>query len=116
MEFVFAGPPPAETPLRAAIVAANRRDEAAADALILAAAQLPEPARQRIQATAHRLVAAVRAKEPAHGGIEAFLHEYRLSTPEGVALMCLSEALLRIPDCDTVDRLIRDKLAAGDWQ
>jgi RHH-type transcriptional regulator, proline utilization regulon repressor / proline dehydrogenase / delta 1-pyrroline-5-carboxylate dehydrogenase len=116
MEFAFAGRPPAETPLRAAIAAANRPDEAAADALILAAAQLPEPARQRIQATAHRLVAAVRAKEPAHGGIEAFLHEYRLSTPEGVTLMCLAEALLRIPDSDTVDRLIRDKLAAGDWQ
>ena len=47
---------------------------------------------------------------PARGGIDAFLHEYELSTPEGVALMCLAEALLRIPDSETIDRLIRDKL------
>ncbi|MBV8776182.1 MAG: bifunctional proline dehydrogenase/L-glutamate gamma-semialdehyde dehydrogenase PutA [Alphaproteobacteria bacterium] len=115
MSLVYADPPPAATPLRAAVAAANRRDEAAADALILAAAALPE-AQQHIQATAARLVAAVRATGPARGGIEAFLHEYRLSTPEGVALMCLAEALLRIPDSATVDRLIRDKLTAGDWQ
>src|SRR5439155_25372658 len=44
------------------------------------------------------------------------LQEYALSSPEGVALMCLAEALLRIPDADTVDRLIRDKIAAADWQ
>ncbi|MBV9555431.1 MAG: bifunctional proline dehydrogenase/L-glutamate gamma-semialdehyde dehydrogenase PutA [Alphaproteobacteria bacterium] len=116
MNLVYAEPPPTEPPLRAAIAAANRRDEGAADALILAAAALPEAAQQRIQATASRFVAAVRATGPARGGIEAFLHEYRLSTPEGVALMCLAEALLRIPDSATVDRLIRDKLTAGDWQ
>ena len=50
------------------------------------------------------------------GGLDAFLHEYALSSPEGVALMCLAEALLRIPDAETVDRLIRDKIAAADWQ
>jgi RHH-type proline utilization regulon transcriptional repressor/proline dehydrogenase/delta 1-pyrroline-5-carboxylate dehydrogenase len=58
----------------------------------------------------------MREKGPARGGIDAFLHEYALSSPEGVALMCLAEALLRIPDSDTIDRLIRDKLAAADWQ
>ena len=59
------------------------------------------------------LVAAVRRERLGKGGIDAFLHEYALSTQEGVALMCLAEALLRIPDADTVDRLIRDKLARG---
>ena len=116
MSLVFSDPPPPETGLRTAIEEANRRDEAAADALILAAARLLPAANKRIAATAHRLVALVRDKGAARGGIEAFLHEYRLSTPEGVALMCLAEALLRIPDGDTIDRLIRDKITAADWQ
>jgi len=116
MNLVFDAPPPLETGLRAAIENANRRDEAAADALILAAATLPPDANQRIEATAHRFVAQVREKGPARGGIDAFLHEYRLATPEGVALMCLAEALLRIPDSDTIDRLIRDKITTADWQ
>jgi RHH-type transcriptional regulator, proline utilization regulon repressor / proline dehydrogenase / delta 1-pyrroline-5-carboxylate dehydrogenase len=115
MDLVFAAPPP-EAKLRAAIEEANRRDEAAADAPILAAARLPQAANKRIAVTAHRLVAAVREKGAAQGGIDAFLHEYALSSPEGVALMCLAEALLRIPDSDTIDRLIRDKIAAADWQ
>ncbi|MGA8402863.1 MAG: bifunctional proline dehydrogenase/L-glutamate gamma-semialdehyde dehydrogenase PutA, partial [Stellaceae bacterium] len=89
---------------------------AEADALILAAAKLSPDADRRIRETAHRLVARVREQGPARGGIDAFLHEYRLSTPEGVALMCLAEALLRIPDSDTIDRLIRDKIGGADWQ
>ncbi|HTZ35026.1 MAG TPA: proline dehydrogenase family protein, partial [Stellaceae bacterium] len=116
MDLVFAAPPPPATGLRAAIDEANRRDEAAADALNLAAAALPAPANRRIAATARRLVEQLRENAASHGGIDAFLHEYRLSTPEGVALMCLAEALLRIPDSETIDRLIRDKIAAADWQ
>ncbi|HWB51811.1 MAG TPA: bifunctional proline dehydrogenase/L-glutamate gamma-semialdehyde dehydrogenase PutA [Stellaceae bacterium] len=116
MDLVFTAPPPPATGLRAAIAAANRRDEAAADALILDAARLSPEAAARIAATAQRLVERVRAQGPPSGGIEAFLAEYKLSTPEGVALMCLAEALLRIPDSETVDRLIRDKIAAADWQ
>jgi RHH-type proline utilization regulon transcriptional repressor/proline dehydrogenase/delta 1-pyrroline-5-carboxylate dehydrogenase len=116
MSLVFADPLPPATPLRAAIAEANRRDEAASDALILAAAASSPAADKRIQETAHRLVARVREQGPTHGGIDAFLHEYSLSTPEGVALMCLAEALLRIPDSDTIDRLIRDKITAADWQ
>ncbi len=115
MNLVFAALPP-ETRLRAAIEDANRRDEAAADAIILAEAKLSPAANKRIAATAHRLVAGVREKGPARGGIDAFLHEYALATPEGVALMCLAEALLRIPDSETIDRLIRDKITAADWQ
>ena len=69
----------------------------------------------RIDAMATRLVMAIRAKTGGLGGIEDFLHAYSLSTREGLALMVLAEALLRVPDADTADRLIEDKLAAGDW-
>ncbi|HVB18631.1 MAG TPA: bifunctional proline dehydrogenase/L-glutamate gamma-semialdehyde dehydrogenase PutA [Stellaceae bacterium] len=115
MDFVFAEPPPPETPLRAAIRDAHRLDESAADAQILAAADIPAAALDRIAATARRLVIAVRNERLGKGGLDAFLQEYALSSPEGVALMCLAEALLRIPDAETVDRLIRDKIAAADW-
>src|SRR5579863_669231 len=120
MDFVFAEPPPPETPLRAAIRDAHRLDESAADARILAAANIPAAALDRIAATARRLVIAVRGERLGKGGLDAFLQEYALSSPEGVALMCLAEALLRIPDAETVDRLIRDKIAPEtdtvDWQ
>ena len=53
----------------------------------------------------------VRENRVGQGGIDAFLHEYELSSREGVVLMCLAEALLRIPDAETADQLIRDKLA-----
>jgi RHH-type transcriptional regulator, proline utilization regulon repressor / proline dehydrogenase / delta 1-pyrroline-5-carboxylate dehydrogenase len=69
----------------------------------------------RIAAEASRLVLAVRGRTRGLGGIEDFLREYALSTKEGLALMVLAEALLRVPDPATQDRLIEDKLAAGDW-
>ena len=69
----------------------------------------------RIDARATRLVTAIRARIGGLGGIEDFLHAYSLSTKEGLALMVLAEALLRVPDATTADRLIEDKLAAGDW-
>jgi RHH-type proline utilization regulon transcriptional repressor/proline dehydrogenase/delta 1-pyrroline-5-carboxylate dehydrogenase len=116
MDFVFSSPPPPETPLRAAIRDAHRLDESAAVARILIDADLPADARDRIAATARELVVAVRRERLGKGGLDAFLQEYALSSREGVALMCLAEALLRIPDAETVDRLIRDKIAAADWQ
>src|SRR5712691_2112577 len=116
MELVFPNPPPPETPLRAAIRDMHRLDETEADSRILAAAELPADSRDRIAATARRLVVAVRRERQGKGGLDAFLQEYALSSPEGVALMCLAEALLRIPDAETVDRLIRDKIAGADWQ
>ncbi|MDE2357873.1 MAG: bifunctional proline dehydrogenase/L-glutamate gamma-semialdehyde dehydrogenase PutA [Betaproteobacteria bacterium] len=64
---------------------------------------------------ARRWVEALRAERQANAGIESFLKEYDLSTPEGVLLMCVAEALLRIPDTATADALIRDKLGRGDW-
>lgn len=51
-----------------------------------------------------------------NSGIDAFLQEYSLDTKEGIILMCLAEALLRIPDATTADALIQDRLSGGDWQ
>ena len=69
-----------------------------------------------IGAQARAWVEAVRAERQAHAGMESFLQQYDLATPEGVLLMCIAEALLRIPDTATADALIRDKLARGDWE
>src|SRR5262249_30503838 len=66
------------------------------------------------RALALRLATALREKTPS-GGVEGLIHEYSLSSQEGVALMCLAEALLRIPDGETRDALIRDKIGGGDW-
>jgi RHH-type transcriptional regulator, proline utilization regulon repressor / proline dehydrogenase / delta 1-pyrroline-5-carboxylate dehydrogenase len=89
-------------------------DEAAA-ADFLAGAARPIAAEARIDARATRLVNAIRGRAGGLGGVEDFLHAYALSTKEGLALMVLAEALLRVPDSDTADRLIEDKLKAGDW-
>ncbi|MFL6801033.1 MAG: bifunctional proline dehydrogenase/L-glutamate gamma-semialdehyde dehydrogenase, partial [Sphingomicrobium sp.] len=64
-------------------------------------------------ATARTLVKGVRAHKPS--GIDAFLHTYDLGSDEGIAMMCLAEALLRIPDAHTADELIADKLGGPDW-
>ena len=82
---------------------------------MLAAAGRPDAAEARIDARATRLVQAIRARVGGLGGVEDFLHAYALSTKEGLALMVLAEALLRVPDAATADRLIEDKLKAGDW-
>ncbi|HUL87227.1 MAG TPA: bifunctional proline dehydrogenase/L-glutamate gamma-semialdehyde dehydrogenase PutA [Pseudolabrys sp.] len=89
-------------------------DEMIARSLIATAAR-PENAEARIDARARRLVEAIRARTGGVGGVEDFLHAYALSTKEGLALMVLAEALLRVPDAETADRLIEDKLKAGDW-
>ncbi len=69
-----------------------------------------------VEERAKRLVAEIREQRLKKGGINAFMAEYDLSNQEGLALMCLAEALLRIPDKLTQDRLIRDKIGTGDWQ
>jgi len=102
------------TPLRAAITAATRRSESACMAALLDEARLTADERTKATDLAHRLVTALRAT-PQAGGVEQLVQEYALSTHEGVALMCLAEALLRIPDAATRDALIRDKIAGGDW-
>ncbi|MGG5810099.1 trifunctional transcriptional regulator/proline dehydrogenase/L-glutamate gamma-semialdehyde dehydrogenase [Falsiroseomonas sp. CW058] len=103
-----------QPPLRAAITGAYRRAETACLPPLLAAAALPPAEDAAAAALARRLVAALRAKGTG-GGVAALVQEFSLSSAEGVALMCLAEALLRIPDAATRDALIRDKLGRGDW-
>jgi RHH-type transcriptional regulator, proline utilization regulon repressor / proline dehydrogenase / delta 1-pyrroline-5-carboxylate dehydrogenase len=82
---------------------------------LLAQGARPAEAEARIDRLATGLIEAIRRRTGGLGGIEDFLHAYSLSTPEGLALMVLAEALLRVPDATTADRLIEDKLATGDW-
>ncbi|MFP5390002.1 MAG: trifunctional transcriptional regulator/proline dehydrogenase/L-glutamate gamma-semialdehyde dehydrogenase [Gammaproteobacteria bacterium] len=104
---------PAPSPLRAAITAAYRRSEPEAVQALLAqgATALPQA-----RGLAARLVTAVRERRSRASGVDALMHEFSLSSEEGVALMCLAEALLRIPDSETADRLIADKISRGDWR
>src|SRR3954452_24355694 len=82
---------------------------------LLEQASVGTDAERRIDAYATRLIEGIRGNAGGLGGIEDFLHAYSLSTKEGLALMVLAEALLRVPDGATADALIEDKLAAGDW-
>jgi len=102
-------------PLRSAIDNAWLADETTCVNSLLQQVQLDNAALQRIDSLARHLVITVREKSQAQGGIDAFMQEYDLSSQEGVVLMCLAEALLRIPDDETADRLIQDKLGAADW-
>ncbi|MBP2551178.1 RHH-type proline utilization regulon transcriptional repressor/proline dehydrogenase/delta 1-pyrroline-5-carboxylate dehydrogenase [Neorhizobium galegae] len=111
----FAPPIGAQSQLRQAITAAYRRPEAECLQPLLSAASLPDTDKLKIRETARALVTALRAKHRG-SGVEGLVHEYSLSSQEGVALMCLAEALLRIPDTATRDALIRDKISAGDWK
>ena len=105
-----------QTPLRAAITAAWHRPETEClPALLpLARAQDAEQA-GKVRELASRLVQGLR-DAPVASGVAALVQEFSLSSQEGVALMCLAEALLRIPDRATRDALIRDKISKGDWR
>ncbi len=111
----FAGPPRPQTPLRQAIRAAIRRPEPDCVPPLIAQASVDAPTAARIKALAIDLVRKLRASGPSQG-IAGMIQEYSLSSEEGVALMCLAEALLRIPDDATRDALIRDKVSRGDWR
>ena len=91
-------------------------DEQALVRELVEAADPGEGARARIRDTAAQLVRAVRRGKAKEGGIDAFLQQYDLSSEEGVLLMCIAEALLRIPDADTADRLIADKITSARWK
>ncbi|MEZ5821228.1 MAG: bifunctional proline dehydrogenase/L-glutamate gamma-semialdehyde dehydrogenase PutA [Xanthobacteraceae bacterium] len=82
---------------------------------LLAAAKLSPAQEARIDEAARRLIEAIRAHDDALGGVEDMLREFALSTREGLALMVLAEALLRVPDARTADQFIEDKLAQGDF-
>ncbi|MES2217301.1 MAG: bifunctional proline dehydrogenase/L-glutamate gamma-semialdehyde dehydrogenase PutA [Pseudomonadota bacterium] len=99
-----------------AINQAYRADETLCLQQLLPLAKFSADALQRIHQTAEKLVIATRKKSKRKGGLDSFLHQYDLSSEEGIALMCLAEALLRIPDNETVDRLISDKLGSADWE
>jgi RHH-type proline utilization regulon transcriptional repressor/proline dehydrogenase/delta 1-pyrroline-5-carboxylate dehydrogenase len=98
-----------------AIGLAYRADEADCVAALRARIHLPPAQRQRVAHRALDLARRIRAKAQESAGAEAFLRRFALSTREGIVLMCLAEALLRIPDADTADALIRDKLAGTRW-
>jgi RHH-type transcriptional regulator, proline utilization regulon repressor / proline dehydrogenase / delta 1-pyrroline-5-carboxylate dehydrogenase len=89
-------------------------DRTIAHALLKNAPLTPEQD-QRIDRTASRLIAAVRAQDDRLGGVEDMLREFALTTKEGLALMVLAEALLRVPDARTADQFIEDKLGEGDF-
>ena len=112
---IFSDPPAALDPLRQAIDDHYRADEASCVTALLDQLALDDEARRRIDGVARDLVTVVRGQRHRPGGIDAFLQEYGLSTQEGVMLMCIAEALLRVPDNDTQERLIRDKIALADW-
>ncbi len=112
--FDFAQSVAPQTVLRAAITSAYRRPEQECLPMLLGqAAHAADPF--KTQELARKLVQALRDKRTG-GGVEGLIHEFSLSSQEGVALMCLAEALLRIPDRATRDALIRDKISEGDWQ
>ncbi|MBL9011243.1 MAG: bifunctional proline dehydrogenase/L-glutamate gamma-semialdehyde dehydrogenase PutA [Alphaproteobacteria bacterium] len=90
-------------------------DETALTGQLIAEARFSTAEAQRVDRTARDLVAKIRAGRR-DGGIDAFLQEYALTSDEGIALMCLAEALLRVPDADTADKLIKDKIGAADWE
>ncbi|WP_210493092.1 bifunctional proline dehydrogenase/L-glutamate gamma-semialdehyde dehydrogenase PutA [Microvirga antarctica] len=90
-------------------------DDATIAARLLPQAQLSPEREQRVDAHATRLIEAIRAKGSGLGGVEEMLREYALSTKEGLALMVLAEALLRVPDAATADRLIEDKIGQADF-
>src|SRR6202043_1636273 len=90
-------------------------DDDAIAARLLERAQLSAEQNARIDRTATRLIGAIRAQDDRLGGVEDMLREFALSTKEGLALMVLAEALLRVPDARTADQFIEDKLGQGDF-
>lgn len=104
-----------QAPLRNAITAAYRADETARIKALLQEAALSDDALKRIHDKAKSLIEENLRQRKKQSGINGFLNQYDLSTQEGIALMCLAEALLRVPDHYTMDRLISDKLSTPDW-
>ncbi len=95
--------------------AGKYRDERAAVAALLASQPLSPVLRTAVETQAAALVTRARQSDRRSGMVESFLQEFSLSTPEGLALMGLAEALLRTPDATTRDRLIAEKISTADW-
>jgi len=116
MAFIF---PAGAVPLSGVAEQVNRRylaDETALVRELADIARLDASTAQAVRETALQLVESVRRNRTQVSGLDAFLQKYDLSSQEGVVLMCLAEALLRVPDKATADRLISDKLSSADWR
>src|SRR5690625_2732131 len=114
--FVFAANAPLSA-LEKELDAAWQKDEAEHVRFLLDQVPLDDQQRSSVKSRAADLVARVRARSSREAGVmEAFMREYDLASEEGVILMCLAEALLRIPDSHTAEALISDKLSDADWE
>ncbi|HDR1241512.1 TPA: bifunctional proline dehydrogenase/L-glutamate gamma-semialdehyde dehydrogenase PutA [Pasteurella multocida] len=107
---------PKLTSLREPLSQHYRIDETTLVQKLLSDAEIPSDLQTKIQQLARKLVENVRNTRQNASGVDALMHEFSLSSQEGVALMCLAEALLRIPDKATADKLIRDKISKGNWR
>ncbi|MBL8847306.1 MAG: bifunctional proline dehydrogenase/L-glutamate gamma-semialdehyde dehydrogenase PutA [Hyphomicrobium zavarzinii] len=105
-----------QVPPRDEIAAHYLSDETRLVGGLVERAVFTDEERRRVSEIARTLVTAARAGVANHGGIDAFMREYGLSSEEGIILMCLAEALLRIPDSETADRFIAEKIAGGQWE
>lgn len=101
---------------RRAICAAYRMDEAACLQQLLSIAKSDPKTLENTANLAKKLILDIRSRAGQKVGLDGFLAEYDLSSIEGIALMCMTESMLRIPDGDTIDKLIQDKISAGDWE
>jgi RHH-type proline utilization regulon transcriptional repressor/proline dehydrogenase/delta 1-pyrroline-5-carboxylate dehydrogenase len=114
--FVFSVPLPEARPARLAVRRVHRTNESKVVRRLIKEAELSPETLKRIDARATTLVESVRRNRAQSSGLDALLHEFDLSSREGIVLMCLAEALLRIPDAETADALIRDKIGSGNWE
>ena len=112
---LFTGSLDTDCPIRQKIREFYRIDENVAVDHILPFAEVNVSARSRAWERARKMVLQIRQDQEGNGAIDALLNEYSLSSEEGVVLMCLAEALLRVPDKHTQDVLIRDKISQGQW-
>jgi RHH-type proline utilization regulon transcriptional repressor/proline dehydrogenase/delta 1-pyrroline-5-carboxylate dehydrogenase len=99
-----------------AMTSSYRQDETICINKLLPEAAFSPDTMQLINTMAEKLVIGTRKNRKKQAGLDSFLHQYDLSSEEGIALMCMAEALLRIPDNETIDRLISDKLSTTDWE
>jgi len=111
----FKAPLKKQPPLLAAMTHAYREDETVCVKHLLSTLDFTPDQQKAIQDLAHSFVVKVREQEAEKGGVEALMQHYDLSTEEGIVLMCIAEALLRVPDKKTQDLLIQDKLTSADW-
>ncbi len=100
---------------RSALRAAQRMDESEAVRGFLSSLAVDAPSPEAVKALGRKIIGIAKSGENRETLIDAFMNRYRLSTEEGVVLMCLAEALLRVPDDETANALIRDKIAGRDW-